>query len=152
MENKCHIPDLVQALPYVEECTLQPGVNDTTHESVPRQSKFLKNFIKRWKQEYLISLKEHYRYTGRNTRSINVGAVVQIHDDVSRVNWTLVVIDKLVYGKDELTRSTIIRIKNGVTSRPISKLYTLELNSLEVETRAAQCEAKKRIKTWTNAC
>ncbi|CAC5383438.1 unnamed protein product [Mytilus coruscus] len=53
----------IRTLPYngLEDCSLQPGTKDTTHESVTRQSKFLslilKNFIKRWKQEYLTSLR-----------------------------------------------------------------------------------------------
>lgn len=39
----------------------------------------------------------------------------------------MAVIENLVTGNDRLTRSAIIRTKNGVTNRPVTKHYPLEL-------------------------
>ena len=65
---------------------------------------------------------------------------------------------KVIRGVDGLCRSAILRTKNGTTSRPISKLYPLELiSNVEDETsngtgpilsRRAKCDAKEKIKRW----
>ena len=39
----------------------------------------------------------------------------------------MAVVEDLVTGNDGLSRSAVIRTKNGVTNRPITKLYPLEL-------------------------
>ena len=85
-------------------------------------------FWKRWKQEYLTSLREFHRTTGTNTQKVTVGDIVQIHDDSPRNTWKVAVIDSLVYGKDGLARSAVIRTRSGLTNRPIVKLYPLEIN------------------------
>ena len=54
-----------------------------------------------------------------------------IHDDTPCMMWKLAVIEELV-GRDGLMRAAIIRTANGMTSRPISKLYPLELASGQV--------------------
>ena len=51
-----------------------------------------------------------------------------IHDDGPRLKWHLAVVQELQRGNDNLVRSAIIRTANGVTNRPISKLYPLEVN------------------------
>ena len=43
--------------------------------------------------------------------------------------WKLAVIEDLIIGKDGLTQAAMIRTANGTTSRPISKLYPLEVTS-----------------------
>ena len=45
------------------------------------------------------------------------------------MTWKLAVIEDLIVGRDGLTRAAMIRTANGTTSRPISKLYPLELTS-----------------------
>ncbi|XP_062603890.1 uncharacterized protein LOC134265687 [Saccostrea cucullata] len=43
--------------------------------------------------------------------------------------WKLAKIEELISGQDGLIRSALLKTKNGITSRPITKLYPLELNS-----------------------
>ena len=50
-----------------------------------------------------------------------------IHDECPRINWKMAVVRSLVTGNDGLVRSAIIRTKNGMTNRPVTKLY-LELS------------------------
>lgn len=52
-----------------------------------------------------------------------------IHNDCPRSKWSLAVVQELQKGKDGLVRSATIRTDKGVTSRPISKLYPLEVNT-----------------------
>ena len=63
------------------------------------------HFRKRWKLEYLTSLRECHRNTGNNRQEIKVGEVVQIHDDTYRNQWELGIIDKPFTGEDNRVRS-----------------------------------------------
>ncbi|XP_053390067.1 uncharacterized protein LOC128552993 [Mercenaria mercenaria] len=87
----------------------------------------IQHFWKRWKSEYLTSLREHYQTTGRNSRSIKVGDIVQIHDDCPRTRWKLAVVEELLPGNDGITRAAKIRTQNGSSTRPVVKLYPLEV-------------------------
>ena len=44
------------------------------------------------------------------------------------MKWHLAVVQELKRGNDNLVRSATIRTVNGLTNRPISKLYPLEVN------------------------
>jgi hypothetical protein len=93
------------------------------------QQKLINNFRNRWKQEYLTALREHHRVTGNNNQMITVGDVVQVHDDGPRSQWKLAVIQELIPGNDGKIRAAAIKTKNGLTNRPISRLYPLEVCS-----------------------
>ena len=81
-----------------------------------------------------------------------------VHDDLPRTNWTLAIVDKLNTGVDGITRSAVIRTKNGLTSHPVTKLYPLEVppskadvedssdNDREQLCRKAKREAIEKIK------
>ena len=56
-----------------------------------------------------------------------------VHDNGSRINWKLAIVDNLIKGNDGLMRSATVRTRHGVTNRPVAKLYPLELTS-EVNT------------------
>ncbi|XP_065927673.1 uncharacterized protein [Magallana gigas] len=97
-------------------------------DSFIRKQNFLANLHKRWKHKYLTSLRKYHRNCGNNVQTLKVGDVVQIYDTSPRVNWRLELITELAEGRNHLSRSATIRISNGrVTSRPLSKLYPLEL-------------------------
>ena len=89
----------------------------------------LQQFWKRWKSEYLTSLREFHRTTGKNTEIIKVGDVVLVHDDSKRVNWRLAIVESLIRGPDGHVRAANIRTATGNTNRPIVKLYPLEVTS-----------------------
>ncbi|XP_062616210.1 uncharacterized protein LOC134277925 [Saccostrea cucullata] len=93
-----------------------------------RKQKLLFDLSQRWKREYLTSLREHHRCIGNNVQTLKVGDVVQIYDTCPRVNWRLGMITELLEGRDHYSRSAILKTSNGhTTSRPVSKLYPLEL-------------------------
>ncbi|XP_053403136.1 uncharacterized protein LOC123560655 [Mercenaria mercenaria] len=91
------------------------------------QQKVVHHFRDRWRHEYLTALREHHQTTGINEQKINVGDVVQIHDESPRSQWKLAVVQELIYGNDGYTRAAKIRTSNGITNRPIVKLYPLEM-------------------------
>jgi len=71
----------------------------------------------------------HTTSGGSNKEVIKVGDIVLIHDDCPRLKWRLAVVQELQRGNDGFVRSVIIRTDKGVTNRPISKLYPLEVNA-----------------------
>ncbi len=76
----------------------------------------------------MTSLREYRKRVGDNDQRINVGDVVQLHEDkYPRNRWIIGVIDSLIYSKDVLVRAAVVRSKHGLQSRPIVKLYPLEM-------------------------
>ena len=105
------------------------GSDSLLRKRAKTQALLMKHFWVRWKQEHLTSLREFHRTTGRNDQNVNVGDLVLVHDDIPRVHWKLAVITEVVKGKDGLIWSAIIRTTNGVTNRPITKLYPMEITA-----------------------
>ena len=91
------------------------------------QAVILKLLWKRWKLEYLTSLREFHKTTGNNTQQVCIGDFVLVQDDAPRINWQLAVIEDAVRGSDGLIRAAYIRTKNGRTNFPIAQLYLLEV-------------------------
>ena len=89
----------------------------------------LDHFAKRWSSEYLTGLREYHRGGGKiNGQLVKHGDVVQIESDSPRVQWRLGVIEDVIMGRDRLIRAAKVRTSRGlVTTRPIVKLYPLEL-------------------------
>ena len=61
-----------------------------------------------------------------------VGELVLIHDDGPRVYWKFGIVTKLFPGIDGMIRVAQLRTTAGTTTRPIIKLYPLELNVEEL--------------------
>ncbi|XP_068738134.1 uncharacterized protein [Montipora capricornis] len=100
---------------------------------------------RQWRNEYLTSLREHH-WTRRASynQKIKVGDVVLIHDDTSRNQWRLGSIIKVHRAKDDLIRAVSLRVSNGrELSRPIEKLYPLEIHSDEKEELTKQTSHNK---------
>lgn len=94
-----------------------------------RCARIIQAFWLRWRSEYLTSLREtQHRNSGSN--SVAVGDLVHIHDECSRINWRMGVIESLIQGKDGHVRSVTLRTSTGKTSRPIAKLYPLEIRAI----------------------
>ena len=49
-------------------------------------------------------------------------------DDKKRLLWDLAIVHDLKFGNDRLVRSATIKTRYGLTTRPINKLYPLEIN------------------------
>ena len=108
-------------------------------------------------------------YYRKNEQTIQKGDIVQIHDETPRTNWKLGLVKELVRGKDGLVRSVKIKTRTGETTRPIIKLYPLEIQSDDTATSASSAEggstrcetelrmrrkaslkARDNIRRWTN--
>lgn len=114
----------------VTDIDFQIGPSDSLlRKKVKMQALLLEQFWTRWKREYLTSLKEFHRITGNNKQKITIGDVVLIHDETPRVCWKLAIVKKVNKGRDGLIRSAVIQTGNGITNRPITKLYPLEIRS-----------------------
>jgi len=64
--------------------TVAAADHATFNRMARRRELLIQQLYRRWKTEYLTSLREHHRVSGSNTQTINTGDVVQIHDDGPR--------------------------------------------------------------------
>ena len=108
------------------------------NHQVSRQEEILENFWSRWKAEYLTSLREYHQKAGVNIRTIKEGDVVQIHDESRRVRWRIRIVQGVIKGKDGLVRVAMVRTSSGVTNRTVTKLYPLEVNSMDYTLRRSE--------------
>ena len=96
----------------------------------------MQSFWKQWQKEYLTNLREQHSSKGRKPLSgetVAKGKVVLIHDDTPRNQWKLGIIVELHHGKDGFVRSVTLKTANGkLLSRPIEKLYPIEISADEV--------------------
>ena len=118
------------------ECTTIEDIRDPSyHEGdqlrrdAKRQSILLDHFTHQWRQEYLTSLRKFYHPTGTSGQQVKIGDIVLVHDECPRMNLKLAVIKGLTKGNDGMVQSATIRTKNGITNRPVAKLYPLEVTS-----------------------
>ncbi|XP_074651607.1 uncharacterized protein LOC141906262 [Tubulanus polymorphus] len=123
----------------------QPNITDIVERKRYLES-VLRSFWIRWKHEYLVSLRESHKKSG-SSNYIVPGAIVQIREDgTSRLKWNLAIVISVHPG----ARSATLKTANGVTSRPVSKLYPLEVfaadvrNCVKSEERRGGVEIKER--------
>ncbi len=92
----------------------------------------MEHFRSRYRKEYMTALREHHQaMKGPFEESIKVGDIVLIEDEMEpRNHWKLAVIERIFVSADDKTRSAAVRTANGLTSRPITKLYPLEINEV----------------------
>ena len=123
-----------------------PTYNSETsqiEDQAKRRDKLKQHFWNRWRQEYLTSLGEFHKVSGKNETEIKVGDVVQVHDDTKRVNWRLAIVERIIKGKDGLVRAADIKTSTGYTNRPITKLYPLEVTSTtHTTTKPSECSER----------
>ena len=99
---------------------------------VDKLTQLIGHFSSRWKREYLTSLREFYKTSRQSKQLIRTGDVVIVHEDNKpRLQWRLVIVEDLIKGKDGQLRAAHIRISNYKTTRPVAKLYPLEVHSDE---------------------
>ena len=122
------------SLPYrqVEQDELtDPTIEDEAQiqKRAKKLALIITHFCSRWKHEYLTSLREFHKTSGNNQQKIKTGDIVLIHDEKPRIDWRLAVIEDLIPGGDGLIRAASIRTSTGKTTRPITNLYPLEVNT-----------------------
>ena len=113
-------------------------INDDTHEKLSNRflylTKKLNHFWNRWRYEYLVDLREFHRHKKTTPEKISIGDVVLIHEDnVKRGLWKIVIIEKLITGKDGVLRGATVRKAGGkrvTLNRSLLKLFPLEITNM----------------------
>ena len=98
-------------------------------------SKVLNHFRKRWRNGYLIELRNAHRYLNQNDtiRTVSVGDVVVVHEEAQpEGKWRVGKILDLIVGSDGCTRGALVQVrsKGGKCTklkRPVQQLYPLEI-------------------------
>jgi hypothetical protein len=94
-----------------------------------RMRLLLSHFWRRWRNDYLKSLRETDRNLVHGESSkVCVGDVVLIKDERSRCLWNLGKVITLHNSNDGVTRSVTLKTRNGNITRPIIKLVPLEIS------------------------
>ena len=102
----------ITALPHTraeQDEILDPDYIQNGNAEIQKESKrldfLLQHFCTRWRQKYLMSLREFHKTTGNNNAVVKVGDVVLVHDEGSRINWKLAVVEELLPRKDGHVRA-----------------------------------------------
>ena len=96
----------------------------------------LAHFWKRWRNEYLVNLREFHRAkAGRVVREVQTGDVVTVYEEnKKRGEWKMAVVESLIRGKENVVRGANVRViakaKPVRISRPVQKLYPIEVKSV----------------------
>nr|CAD2183552.1 unnamed protein product [Meloidogyne enterolobii] len=134
-----------------------PRTNESINYSIKYKDSFihteflLNELWKRWKKEYLIWLRDKSQWSMKGPRlqtkrEPKIGEIVILEEEfVPRNFWKIVKIVELLDTKDgRCVRNVKILMPNGsIISRPINKLYPLELN---IENK--EIKTKQRIKLF----
>ncbi|CAB4035659.1 retrovirus-related Pol poly from transposon [Paramuricea clavata] len=129
----------------------QPNKSEIVRKGVHLE-KLIEHFWKRWRNEYLLELRESHRLRIKNTpqrRIVRVGDVVVVRDDTPRVSWKIGRVEELITGKDDQVRGAAVKIsskgmKPGKLRRPIQALIPLEINDAENEDAGRENPSKKK--------
>ena len=95
-------------------------------KQVDTHSQLIQQFWSHWRRGYLTALRKLHKTTGHNKQLIKKGDVV-VHDNTPRLQWKLAIIEDLIKGNDGLVLAAHIRTENCRTTKPIVKLYPLEV-------------------------
>ena len=69
---------------------------------------------KRWRNEYLVELRNAYRYLGHNdtSRGVFIGDTVIVHEDQPRGKWRTGKILDLISGSDGCIREAVVQVRS----------------------------------------
>ena len=130
----------ITALPHIrveQDEILDPDYNQNGNPEIQKKSKrfalLLQHFWSRWRHEYLTSLREFHRTTSNNIATVKVGDVVLVHDEGSRINCKLAVLEELLPGRDGHVRAVNIRTQGAqpTAQSPNSTLWKYQPNNLK---------------------
>lgn len=100
---------------------------DNLIERIQERILIKKKFIDRWKNEYLLSLRQYHKENvGHWENLIRIGDVVLIHSSTPRLSWSLGRVIELLPGEDGISRVARLKTATGETTRDITLLYPLE--------------------------
>ena len=112
-------------------------------------SKRLQHFWRRWRREYLTGLRKSHDWKATGVEKVpKVGDVVTVFEDgVKRNNWKMAVVESLILGKEEQVRGANVRVitKGKIVrlSRPVQKLYPIEVSAELPEITGARARAER---------
>ena len=111
----------------------------TTPAKLDKRMRYLNNvlnqFWKRWKEEYLLELRDTHHCNKPNSAAIHisVGDVVVVYDEKPRGYWKLARVEEVIPGRDGQIRGAVVRVISGgntsVLRQPLQKLYPLEVST-----------------------
>ena len=129
------------------ERELNDGDFEVSPTQLNRQMKHLNNtlnqFWRRWREEFLVGLRESHRWKQKEASSqspISVGDLIVVHDEgLPRGFWKLARVESVIAGRDGKVRGATVRLptKNRqpvLLRRPLRLLYPLEVRSQEEAT------------------
>ena len=113
----------------------------------------LKQFTKRWRREYLTSLRENSRKVSSKVPHVKVGDLVILKNDgTARCFWKIAKIAKLIEGKDGKTRAAEIRVMGSKESRsaitlkrPLRLLIPTEIKAIEDKRKDRESSTKTKL-------
>ena len=111
-------------------------------DSLTRRMRHLSNvmnhFWSRWRNEYLMELREYHRVEKRHIgETVSLGDIVMVHEESRpRGLWRLGKVEGLISGADGQTRGVVVKVwpRNGRSTtikRPVQRLYPLEIRSTD---------------------
>ena len=129
----------------------------STHESLTKKARhhrqLLRQFTKRWRREYLTSLRENARKVNTKEPHVKVGDLVILKNDgTARCFWKIAKIVKLIEGKDGKIRAAEIRVmgsnenRSAITlKRPLQLLIPTEIKAKEDESKDRELSEKTKL-------
>lgn len=81
----------------------------------------------RFRKEYLAQLVQRHSQSSGN---VQVGDIVLVGaENIKRINWPIARVQELCKGRDGRVRVVKVKTHNGILTRPVRKLYPLEVRS-----------------------
>ena len=129
----------------------------STHESLTKRARhhrcLLKQFTKRWRREYLTSLRENSRKVSSKEPHVKVEDLVILKNDgTARCFWKIAKIAKLIEGKDGKTWAAEIRVMGSNDSRsvitlkrPLHLLIPTEIKAIEDKRKDHESSTKTKL-------
>ena len=115
---------------------------DSNHyrKRIRYRTKIMENLRSRFRKEYLSQLVQK-RIQGPQSSGLKLGEIVLVGDDAKkRLNWPLAKVLNLIPGKDGKVRTVQLKTQSGVLTRPIQRVYPLEMSSKEIQDPIVQHE------------
>eukprot|EP00794_Sanderia_malayensis_P001492 gene1492-biopygen1236 len=111
---------------------LQFDASEMKDGDLRKRAKYLskcRDLWKRWKTEYVRSLRERHNMKSRNQdKQIAIGQIVMIHgEEKNRGVWKIGVIEQLTQGRDGIVRAVRLRTGKNKIERAVQMWYPLEL-------------------------
>ena len=135
VEDDIQLPVLTPNMMLINErnALLETNVNEIKERDLRKRAKYLNrcrdNLWKRWKTEYIRSLRERHNMKAKDKdQEITIGQVVMIHgEEKNRGVWKIGVVEQLIQGRDGIVRAVRLRTGKNKIERAVQMLYPLEL-------------------------